>query len=46
VAIRTASTLAVPENGTADLVVLAAAWLGKARLIDNIQVHTQSANDA
>lgn len=41
VAIRAARTLAVPENGTVNLVVLAAAWLGKARLIDNIQMHTE-----
>jgi pantoate--beta-alanine ligase len=44
VAIRAASTLAMPENGMKDMVVLAAAWLGKARLIDNIQVHAQSVN--
>ncbi len=46
VAIRAANMLAVPENGMADLVILAAAWLGKARLIDNIQVHANSANNA
>jgi len=45
VAIRAASTLAVPENRTLNLVVLAAAWLGKARIIDNIQVHTESAQN-
>lgn len=38
VAIRDASTLAVPRTATHDLVVLAAAWLGKARLIDNVEV--------
>lgn len=35
-AIRDAATLAAPGDG--DCVVLAAAWLGKARLIDNIRV--------
>lgn len=38
VAIRDAHTLMVPQAQTAALIVLAAAWLGKARLIDNIQV--------
>jgi pantoate--beta-alanine ligase len=37
VAIRRAADLALPEPGTRDLVVLAAARLGKARLIDNIR---------
>lgn len=36
VAIRDAETLAAP--GTGPLVVLGAAWLGKARLIDNVRV--------
>jgi pantoate--beta-alanine ligase len=35
--VRRASDLAVPDAGDADLVVLAAAWLGKARLIDNVR---------
>ena len=39
VAIRDAHTLATPEVNKADLIVLAAAWLGKARLIDNLQVN-------
>jgi len=37
-AIRTARDLSVPQPGSAQLVVLAAARLGKARLIDNLQV--------
>jgi pantoate--beta-alanine ligase len=37
VEVRRASDLAVPDAGDADLVVLAAAWLGKARLIDNVR---------
>jgi len=45
VAIRAASTLAAPDNGTVNLVILAAAWLGKARLIDNIQVHAENAQN-
>ena len=45
VAIRAAGTLAAPDNGTANLVILAAAWLGKARLIDNIQVHAENAQN-
>lgn len=36
IAIRRASDLAEPQPGESDLVVLAAAYLGKARLIDNI----------
>lgn len=39
VSIRTARMLTSPSADTADFVVLAAAWLGKARLIDNIEVH-------
>jgi pantoate--beta-alanine ligase len=39
VAIRAVGSLTMPDEGTADFVVLAAAWLGKARLIDNVQVH-------
>lgn len=38
VAIRRASDLAEPVAGDTGLVILAAAWLGKARLIDNLQV--------
>ena len=34
--IRNAADLGVPAGG--ELVVLAAVWLGKARLIDNIQI--------
>lgn len=36
--VRRAADLAVPEAGDRDLVVLAAAWLGTARLIDNLRV--------
>lgn len=39
VSIRMAHTLATADAHARDLVVLAAAWLGKARLIDNVQVH-------
>ncbi len=38
VSVRRAADLAPPEPEDADLVVLAAAWLGKARLIDNRRV--------
>ncbi|MDE2070418.1 MAG: pantoate--beta-alanine ligase [Gammaproteobacteria bacterium] len=38
VSIRAAHTLAAADTNTRDFVVLAAVWLGKARLIDNIQV--------
>lgn len=38
VSIRAAHTLAAADADTRDFVVLAAVWLGKARLIDNIQV--------
>lgn len=38
VAIRAADTLIVPETNTRDFVVLAAAWLGKARLVDNVEM--------
>lgn len=37
VALRDAATLAAPTPGSARLVVLGAAWLGKTRLIDNIE---------
>ena len=36
--VRDAVTLAAPADGATELVVLAAAWLGRARLIDNLQV--------
>lgn len=38
VSIRRAENLGVPDQDTDELVVLAAAWLGKARLIDNVIV--------
>jgi pantoate--beta-alanine ligase len=37
-AIRTARTLSAPQECAEELVVLAAARLGKARLIDNLKV--------
>jgi pantoate--beta-alanine ligase len=37
-AIRAARTLGVPQEPAEELVVLAAARLGKARLIDNLKV--------
>jgi pantoate--beta-alanine ligase len=36
--VRARRDLSVPREGERDLVVLAAAWLGKARLIDNLEV--------
>ncbi|MDE2139398.1 MAG: pantoate--beta-alanine ligase [Gammaproteobacteria bacterium] len=44
VSIRAAHTLAIADADTRDFVVLAAAWLGKARLIDNIQVTVGAAS--
>lgn len=38
VAIRRSEDLSEPAPGDRNLVILAAAWLGKARLIDNLQV--------
>ena len=38
IAIRRASDLLDPAAGETELVILAAAYLGKARLIDNIEV--------
>lgn len=38
VAVRRADDLAVPRADDVDLVILAAAWLGRARLIDNVRV--------
>jgi len=40
--IRSAVDLSEPGEDISDLVVLAAAYLGKARLIDNIQAHSPS----
>jgi pantoate--beta-alanine ligase len=37
-AVREAKTLRAPENPRGELRILAAAWLGKARLIDNVPV--------
>lgn len=41
-AVRDAATLTPPSRQTAALVVLAAAWLGGARLIDNIVVQSEA----
>ena len=38
VAIRRRSDLAEPHPNDRELVVLAAAWLGKTRLIDNLEI--------
>jgi pantoate--beta-alanine ligase len=38
VAVRDRETLAIPKPGDQDLVVLGAAWLGKTRLIDNLEI--------
>ena len=38
VEIRNADTLQLPAQAEQDMVILASAWLGKARLIDNLQV--------
>jgi pantoate--beta-alanine ligase len=38
VSVRRQADLAVPERGDRQLVVLAAAWLGRTRLIDNLEV--------
>ena len=38
VAIRRAENLEIPDRDCDELVVLCAAWLGKARLIDNIVI--------
>ena len=38
VSVRRAADLSPPEPTDSDLVILAAAWLGKARLIDNLRV--------
>jgi pantoate--beta-alanine ligase len=45
VEIRQALTLAAPTADEPRLVVLAAAWLGKARLIDNVAVDTRAPAD-
>lgn len=46
VAIRVAQTLSAPDADARHFVVLAAAWLGKARLIDNIEVQVAARADA
>lgn len=38
ISVRNATDLALPKGGDQDLIILAAAWLGGARLIDNIRV--------
>lgn len=38
ISVRNATDLALPKAGDQDLIMLAAAWLGGARLIDNIRV--------
>jgi pantoate--beta-alanine ligase len=38
VSVRAAASLAPAKTGETDLVVLAAAWLGRTRLIDNLEV--------
>ncbi len=38
VSVRAAASLAPAQAGETDLVVLAAAWLGKTRLIDNLEI--------
>lgn len=38
ISVRSATDLTLPEAGCQDLIILAAAWLGGARLIDNIRV--------
>jgi pantoate--beta-alanine ligase len=40
VAVRDAETLSTPGQRSGPLVVLAAAWLGRARLIDNVRVES------
>jgi pantoate--beta-alanine ligase len=40
--VRRASDLAKPSDGDRELVVLAAAWLGRARLIDNVRFSLDS----
>ena len=38
ISVRNATDLSLPKAGDEDLIILAAAWLGGARLIDNIRV--------
>jgi pantoate--beta-alanine ligase len=38
VSVRRAADLAEPSESDPDLVILAAAWLGRTRLIDNLRV--------
>jgi pantoate--beta-alanine ligase len=38
ISVRSATDLTLPTAGCQDLIILAAAWLGGARLIDNIRV--------
>lgn len=39
ITIRNQTQLSVPQPNETDLVVLAAAWMGKTRLIDNLEIH-------
>ncbi len=42
VEIRRVKDLKIPEKGDVELIILAAAWLGKARLIDNFPVNLKN----
>ncbi len=43
VSVRRQQDLAIPGNGDWQLVILAAAWLGRARLIDNLELDRKTA---
>ena len=44
--VRRSTDLQVPEPGDKELVILVSAWLGKARLIDNVRVNLQEGSVA